>query len=53
MKEFSVNLGFECHHPQDKDKEAVLSSMPFDLRSASMKNWILKGNSFLFQKSRT
>lgn len=51
MKEFCVNLGFECHHPHNK--EAVVSSMSFDLRSTSMKNWIPKGNSFLFQKART
>ena len=50
MKEFSVNLGFEYYHPH---KEAVVSSMSFDLRSANMKNWIPKGNSFLFQKSST
>ena len=51
MKEFFVSLGFECHHPPNK--EAVVSSMSFDLKSPSMKNWIPKGNSFLFQKSRT
>lgn len=45
MNEFSVHLGFEYHHPHSK--EAFLSSMPFDLRPASMVNWVPKGNSSL------
>lgn len=38
MKEFSVDLGSKYHFP--RGKEAVRSLMHFDLRPASIVNWI-------------